>query len=498
MAIRRVGTTGVAIVAAALSGAVSGASGQEPATPAPVRVTVGGHEVDLGRDLHAQAVAIGRTFLRERVTLLTPEEPVERSRHALGARFDVARLERLLREAADPGSAMRRLHAQQFAGRPLELPMPVSVDGDVLFDLLLQLKDDLDRRAEDARVDTETRLLRPHRDGLEVDVWATLEAIERAHRTGASRVELVAERTPARRTVEDLHEVRMDAVLGTFETRYDSTAKAKDRTFNLKVAASRIDGLVLMPGEVFDFNEIVGERSEANGFRVAPVIAAGELVDGIGGGTCQISGTLHGAVFFAGLPILERHPHSRPSFYIKLGLDAAVSYPNLNFRFRNDRDFPVVIGFRVEGGIARATLWGAEHGDMVSFVRRIDETMPFEEREVEDPSLPSGVRVLSQRGIPGFRVSRWRVIRDLETNQAVRERMEDVYPPTTQIWRVGTGGPAPEGYEPPPDDDHPEYTADAYLEMTQGAGIEGTQEVRRAGRTGTPGWTVRAGYTDGI
>lgn len=76
--------------------------------------------------------------------------------------------------------------------------------------------------------------------------------------------------------------------------------------------------------------------------------------------------------------------------------------------------------------------------------------------------------------------------------------MEDVYPPTTQIWHVGTGGAAPAGFVRPPDDEHPEYTADEYLEMTQGVGVEGTQEVRRAGRTGARGWTVRAGYTDSL
>ncbi|MEM9194351.1 MAG: VanW family protein, partial [Myxococcota bacterium] len=238
------------------------------------------------------------------------------------------------------------------------------------------------------------------------------------------------------------------------------------------------------------------ERNEANGFRVAPVIAAGELVDGIGGGTCQVSGTLHGAVFFAGLPILDRRPHSRPSFYIKLGLDAAVSYPTLNFRFRNDLDFPIVIGLTVEGGWVRSTLWGREHHRQVSFIRRVDEAMAFEERDVEDADLPSGVRVLSQRGIPGFRLKRWRIVRDMRSHQAIRESMEDIYPPTTQIWRVGTGGPIPEEYVPPSDDDHPEYTADEYLSMTQGVGLSRMQEIRRAGRYGVGGWTVAAGFTD--
>lgn len=102
--------------------------------------------------------------------------------------------------------------------------------------------------------------------------------------------------------------------------------------------------------------------------------------------------------------------------------------------------------------------------------------------------------MLRQRGVPGFRVTRWRIVRDVARNQAVRTRSEDVYPPTTQIWRVGTGGQAPEGYVPPEGDTHGEYTADEYLSVIQGVGVEGTQIVRRAGRSGMPGWTERMGY----
>jgi len=486
--------------AVASATAASYAEAPRPAARAehPVTVTVAGRPVDLAGDLHSQAVAIGRDYLHTHITLLTPNGPQRRTRWSVGARLDLAHLEALMRDAADARSPMRRVHAQVHAGEPLNLPLPLDLDEAQVMDSLLELKDELDRPPRNARVDTATRELLPHEAGRTVDVWATLDAIEAALHSEAESVRLVVSTEPAHRSIESISDVRMDAVLGHFETHYSTLETARDRAFNLGVAASRIDGTVLMPGEELDFNAVVGERNEANGFRVAPVIAAGELVDGIGGGTCQISGTLHAAVFFAGLPILERRPHSRPSFYIKLGLDAAVSYPSLNLRFSNDRDFPVVLGLRVEGGQVRATVWGARQGMMVSFVRRIDDTLPFEERSVDDASLPAGVRVLQQRGVPGFRVHRWRIVRDIRANQAVRTAMEDLYPPTTQIWRRGTGGPAPAGYTPPADDDHPEYTADAYLEMTQGEGVDGTAEVRRAGRTGMPGWTVRAGYTDSL
>ncbi len=408
--------------------------------------------------------------------------------------MDVDELVRLVATAKDPGSSMRRIHARAHAGQPIDIPLPLAFDHTHAREVVTAMKDALDRRPRDARIDTASQAVVPHEDGVAIDVFGTVEAMEAAMRRGATELHAVARRRPAHRRTEDLDGVSTDAVLGTFDTHYDASEHGADRAFNLRVAASKIDGLVLLPGERFDFNDVVGERNEANGFRVAPVIAAGELVDGIGGGTCQISGTLHAAVFFAGLPVVERRPHSRPSAYIKLGLDAAVSFPSIDFAFENDRDHPIVIGFTVDGGIARATIFGPRHDQQVTFVRRVDGTTPFEERTIDDPTLPRGTRVLAQRGIPGFEITKWRIVRDAHTTQAVRERFEDEYPPTTQIWRVGTGGTAPAGFVAPEGDHHPEYTADEYFEMTMGFGIDGAIESRRAGRTGAPGWIAREGY----
>ncbi|HJL34470.1 MAG TPA: VanW family protein, partial [Polyangiaceae bacterium LLY-WYZ-15_(1-7)] len=451
-------------------------------------VRVGDRPVDLHGDLAAQAAALAERLLDTPVQVDVLGRPVERSWRELGARVDVERLEGWLQQAADPSSPMR-----EAAGARLPLRLPVEVDPAGVMPWLRELKREIDRPAKDATLDPETGAVVPEQEGRVVDAWGTLEALDAALRAGEDQLAVVIERRPARRTRAELEGVDVSTVLGTFQTPYNGSGDAADRTHNLRVAARKVDGLVLMPGEVFDFNEVVGERSLANGFKPAPVIAGGELVDGVGGGACQIAGTLHAAAFFGGLEIVERNPHSRPSSYIKLGLDAAVAWPNLNFRFRNDRSFPVMVRLVVEGGWVRGEIRGAARTDQVSFVRRIDEAIPYEERENEDPRLPAGVRVLAQRGVPGFRVTVWRIRRDPETNQARSTRDEVSYPPTTQIWRVGTGAPAPSGYEPPEGDTHGEYRADEYLESTQGPGIEGTETVRRAGRTGSPGWTVRAG-----
>lgn len=497
---------GVALVVYALLPVPEARADGPSAVAEHVEVSVAGMPIALDADLHAESVRVGRAWLHAEMALRSPGHEERMTRGAMGARVDARHLEALLRDAKDPRSALRVHHRASRCARPagskapppatcgrIELAMPFAIDPERALQRLLQLKDDLDRTPADARINTRTREIIPERPGVRVDVFGTLDRIHDALRDGATTVEVHVETLAARRTAGALRDVRMDAILGELETHYDTTEKARERAFNLRIAAGKIDGLVVMPGEEFDFNGQVGERSEANGFRVAPVIAQGELVDGVGGGTCQIAGTLHGAAFFAGLPILERSPHTRPSYYIKLGLDAVVSYPNLNLRFRNDLPFPIVIGFTVEAGIARAEIRGAARDRMVTFVRRIDEALPFQERVEDDPGLAAGVRVLSQRGVPGFRLKRWRVVRYLATNQAFRQAMTDHYPPTTQIWRVGSGGPAPAGYRPPAHDDHPEYTADEFYSATQGPGIEGLEEVRRAGRTGTTGWTAAFG-----
>ena len=468
----------------------------EPAqAAAPVDVTIGGQVVDLGEDPNREAERLATRFMSGTLELVIDEAPITLSYEELGVSVDIDRLASTLNRAADPTSPVRRAHSRRRAGEVLDIPVPFQLDARGLRDRLVRLKDTVDQPAISARFDTSEHRLVNAQEGHTLDVWSSIDRIESQIRANGSGIlPLAILRTAAPRESSELSTVEMHTTIGEFETRYNRANTAADRTHNVRTAGEKIDGLVLLPGEEFDFNAVVGERSEANGFRPAPVIAGGELTDGVGGGACQVAGTLHAAAYFAGLTIIERHPHSRPSGYIKLGLDAVVSYPNLNLRLRNDLEQPIVLQFSVEQGVVRAAVWGASREHDVSFVRRILESMPFQEVERQDESLPEGVRVLAQRGIPGFRVAQWRLIRDIRTNQTIRQSGQDVYQPTTQIWRLGTGPTAGESFVAPEGDSHPEYVADEYLTMTQGPEIEGIIEQRRAGRTGVYGWTARAGY----
>ncbi len=454
------------------------------------------------------ARAIARAYVSGSMSVTADGARTTLTRDVLGARVEASRLESLVTQLVDRRSAMRRAHAQHAAmgvARPLALPLPVSVDADRALSSLLNVKDDLDKAPVDARLDLSARAVAPEENGRRVDVYATMARLDAALVRGDAEVEAVVETVVPARTAASIGEIAVDDVLGFFETKYTPDRKHASRTFNLKLAASKLDGHVVMPGETFDFNEVVGPRSEANGYKVATVIAQGELVDGIGGGTCQIAGTLHGAAFFAGLDIVERKPHTRPSFYIKMGMDATVVYPTITMRLRNPFPFPVVLHETVDGGIVRAEILGPKRTRDVTFVRKINDVVPFAERETPDPKVPRGQRVLAQRGIPGFKVTRYRILRDGAF--AVREHDTDTYPPTTQLWRVGTGDPDPTFNAA--GDDHPEYVADEYLTISQGPHVVDPRakksdaeprpggpmvESRVAGRYGTRGWTVREGF----
>lgn len=455
----------------------------------PLRVR--GRPVNPAQDPRTQALEIARTFLRERVRITADGRTLERTREALGARVDVNLLAHLLAAARVPTSSLVRNHAA-LGGGVIDLPLPARIEGSVALPILTQFKEEVDHQAVDARVDVEQRRVLPERRGVFVDVYATLARLDEAFSAGRAEVPAVVETTQPALTAAQLADIDMSAVVGWFQTNYNANEDHRDRTYNLHLAASKVNGYVWMPGAVFDFNAVVGDRSEANGFRMATVISGGELIDGVGGGTCQIAGTLHSAAFFAGMEVLDRTPHSRPSGYIKMGLDATVVYPSINLRMRNSLPFPVVIHTRLGAGLARIELLGARADRSVTFVRKILPRVDrFAEREIPDPNLPTGARVITQRGIPGFHLVRYRILREGDT--AIRERWTDQYPPTSQIVRVGTGGAA--GGPIPAEDDHPEYTADQYLALTQLAGTANIQEVRRPGFCGERGWMVRQGLT---
>ena len=145
-------------------------------------------------------------------------------------------------------------------------------------------------------------------------------------------------------------------LLSEFSTKYATSNK--NRTTNLILAANKINGTVLMPGETFSYNKVVGERTIQAGYKEAPVYVSGRVEDGIGGGICQITTTLYNAVVYANLDIVERSNHQFVPSYAGPSRDATVVYGAIDFKFKNNRDYPIKITCSVSGGIANFKIWG--------------------------------------------------------------------------------------------------------------------------------------------
>ncbi|MBQ9358339.1 MAG: VanW family protein, partial [Abditibacteriota bacterium] len=130
------------------------------------------------------------------------------------------------------------------------------------------------------------------------------------------------------------------------------------RTHNLRTAAGTINGTIIMPGETFSYNSVVGPRDTSTGYKTAIIFQDGEEVEGMGGGVCQVSSTLFNAVLLSGLKITQRKCHSLKVVYVPLGRDAMVSYGSSDFCFVNDTKAPVVIFAGIGGGSLSMQLWG--------------------------------------------------------------------------------------------------------------------------------------------
>lgn len=225
-----------------------------------------------------------------------------------------------------------------------------------------------------------------------------------------------------------------DAVLGEHETRYRSYGRLRRRAHNVELAAQKLDGVVIAPGGVLSFNDTVGERTREAGFQAAPVIASGRIRQGLGGGICQVTTTLHIAALEAGFTLVEHRTHSRPSSYVDTGLDATVAFGTIDYKVQNPYPFPVRLVTSAAEGTLTVRLEGAQAsrgGDVQATVLR-----DLEPREdiVEDPTLTAGERVVESAGRTGH------VVRVRYTDAAGEQHtLRVAYRAAPRVIRVGTG-----------------------------------------------------------
>jgi vancomycin resistance protein YoaR len=237
---------------------------------------------------------------------------------------------------------------------------------------------------------------------------------------------------PETKIIED--ESKILFVLSSFETKYKYEGEFKSRASNIERAIELLNGTILKPNEEFSFNETVGERTEETGFKEAPIYFEGVKTDGMGGGVCQVSSTLYATAMLGHLRVTQRTSHSRPSSYIPRGLDATVSYPELDLKLVNPYKNELEIIATAESGILRIYLLGKERDFDVKYIFRIKKFVPYKRRVIvrsyqkREPFIYQKGR----EGSPGYTVWVYKYTEHIEKSVVASK-----YEPVDEVWYSG-------------------------------------------------------------
>ncbi len=306
-------------------------------------------------------------------------------------------------------------------------------------------------------------LLKPAVWGRRVDVEASLDALAQALAQGRRQVPLQVHYTPPPvtddATAADLGITQLVAEHTTYF--YGSSP---ERIHNIQVAAARFHGYLVAPGQDFSMGEVLGDVSLDNGYAESLIIYGNRTIRGVGGGVCQVSTTLFRTVFFAGYPIVERHPHAYRVLYYEqtangslnarwAGLDATVYVPLVDFKFRNDTPYWILMEVEVNAAARSITwrLYSTPDGREVVW-----DTSGLQDREdppdplyVENPALTKGEVKQVDWAVEGARVM---VLREVYRDGTLLYRDEFVthYRPWRAVCEYGPGTPGMPPEEPDP------------------------------------------------
>lgn len=327
---------------------------------------------------------------------------------------------------------------------PYNMSLKSSVDMEKINSILGIIENDINYPGLDASIKRENGVfvIKDEALGLRLNKEKTAERISQvllnSNFYDVNEIDLIVETVTPKYTAEMLS--RIQELLGSYTTKFNS--RKIGRSYNVGLASKSVDGTVLLPGEIFSFNDIVGPRTIENGYKIAPVIFKGQLVDGVGGGICQVSSTLYNSVLFSQLGVIERTNHTIPSTYVPIGLDATVSYGVLDFKFQNTLAIPIYIESLIQGNKITVNIYGEKNLDMkVKLTSRIDKVIKKDTEIIFDPNMFEGEEVIEEKGRDGYRVSSYMLIYEGEKFVEKKLISKDYYRPSKEIIKKGSKKP---------------------------------------------------------
>lgn len=417
-------------------------------------VTVMGLDLSGMTQEEAKAVldqAFDETVLSKTILLKYGEKTWKYTYADLGFTANTEELAAKAYEVGRSGDVKQHYEAlARLSSAKVDFEMTDQYDTAKLEEIITGIQGELDQPAKDATITLVSGkfVIEDEKAGYTLNVEDCRAKLNSALDTrDSAELELTVEEVQPTRTRAELSKIQ--DMIGEFSTTYNS--REVDRSKNLQVGSSKIDGTVLMPGETFNYNDAVSPVNAASGYRNASTILDGEYVPGMGGGLCQVCTTLYNAVIRAELEVTQRFAHSLKPSYVKLGQDAAMSIGGKNFQFKNNSSAPIYIQAYASGGKIVARIYGAEEHDpsrSVSF-----ETVVVKEYEKpaekvkEDPSQPEGYRKVTHKGYTGCKVDVYKIV--TQNGKTTREYFSSSsYMSTADEVTIGTAKPTSTTPEP--------------------------------------------------
>lgn len=323
----------------------------------------------------------------------------------------------------------------------IEYPIRITYDENKLNNIGSLWQEELESDCVNSRLEidpVEGLIVLPSKKGLRVDIPSTLALLpDQWNQSDTMLIEIVINEEEPRISESDLRDM---GEISSFSTWYNPNQI--NRSHNVVLATRALNTTMVKPGEVFSYNETVGPREYKNGYRDAMVIIGDKFEEGLGGGICQVSSTLYNACLFAGLKIVERHPHNLAVAYVPLGQDATVTYGQQDFRFQNNFEDPVYIWAVASNGKVTMKIYGKlKYKQKIQVSHIVDQVIDFKEIREPKEDLTPGTTKVEQNGSPGYVVRSFRTFYNNDGSIARQEQLaRDKYRPLNRLI-----------YEGPPD-----------------------------------------------
>ncbi len=311
------------------------------------------------------------------------------------------------------------------------LEVEVSYDREKVKEILTKVKKDIDSIGKNAEISYLNKKISFMKETLQrnLDVDRNLKLVEnQLVKRDFADIELVVDELKPKVLYDEIKVI--DRVISHYSTKFNTSDT--NRTDNIKLACNRINNVILLPGEAFSMNKALGPRTLENGYKEAPIIFKNELVQGTGGGVCQVSSTLYNTVLLAGLDVIEREHHSMTLSYISPGRDATITEDSIDFRFVNNLDSPVCLQASVKGNTLNISMLGKKRDDGLIFKLKsevIKIYSPKPDIVTLDDTLQYGQKITERKAKKGIRVVLYREAYRDNKLQWRQKLTEDYYKP---------------------------------------------------------------------